>query len=564
MITRTLVLVIIAQLTNCGSRPTPWGEQPRELAIVHIDRSLTDETDVRAAYDYAARNVPAPIGAAAREPTFVTYQNLETIGLNTGAMDPLQLSGDTIHCVPTCFSPDALMFDVRLWSAALDLNYGEKIAELPKLNLIAQLQQRAPKNSSQDSIHTELMDRTLRFSTTTYVADAFETESNIISPLIAINKARARVLCSEESEQSGGPTDQAGWQNLAADELRKTLRARAEQLPALPKPAPLASNLAGMTFAHEGYRMYNGYGGELVGPSLDSLAKLSVNAVALVPYTFQRNPRKVGKFHLSKRGGSENDASVRHSIRAAKARGWFTLLKPQIWVGGGSWPGDIEPQTDAEWREWFEAYGYWITHYALLAEEEHVDALCIGTELVRTTLAHPAAWSAIIADIRRVYGGRLTYAANWGEEFEELSFWKDLDAIGLNSYYPLTENLDATQAELDAGAAAWMRMAAEKSRARNKPLWLTEVGFRSVDAAWVNPHAETGDRADNYEAQRKCYAALTKAAAGTPELKAMFVWKWPSYLGRRKRDGRMSGFTPGGKPAAVTLGKFYEDWVPSR
>ena len=41
------------------------------------------------------------------------------------------------------------------------------------------------------------------------------------------------------------------------------------------------------------------------------------------------------------------------------------------------------------------------------------------------------------------------YTANWGEEFESLSFWEAFDFIGVSAYYPLSENPQPTAAELD-------------------------------------------------------------------------------------------------------------------
>ena len=109
-----------------------------------------------------------------------------------------------------------------------------------------------------------------------------------------------------------------------------------------------ATFLRGMTFAHEGYRGHNGYGGDLVGPSMDSLKVMGVNAVAIVPYTFMRGEGVVDTFPIPDHYGAENDSAVLHSIRNAEARGLYVMLKPQIWVRG-SWPGDIDFATEAEW-----------------------------------------------------------------------------------------------------------------------------------------------------------------------------------------------------------------------
>ncbi|PPK86405.1 hypothetical protein CLV84_3331 [Neolewinella xylanilytica] len=318
-----------------------------------------------------------------------------------------------------------------------------------------------------------------------------------------------------------------------------------------------------MTFAHEGYRGHDGYGGDLVGPSMDSLKSLGVNAVAIVPYTFMRGMGPVDTFPIPDHYGAENDSAVLHSIRNAQARGLYVMLKPQIWVRGG-WPGSIDFATDAEWDRFFRAYGEWILHYAEMAQREELYALCIGTELVQATRKHPERWRDMIRRIRDRYDGVLTYAANWGEEFEQFSFWEELDVMGLNSYYPLSDDPEATPAELTLGAVSWMRMADSTSRVHDRPLWLTEVGYRSVAGAWRNPHAEAGDRVASEEAQARCYAALSAAVCSSERLAGMFVWKWPSYLGHQEdRDGRRVGFVPGGKPAGELLRTLYR-YPPER
>lgn len=314
----------------------------------------------------------------------------------------------------------------------------------------------------------------------------------------------------------------------------------------------------GMTLAHEGYQVVNGYGGGTVGPSLDSLSRLGVNAISVVPYTYQPDPHQVPDLPVMESTGTENNAAVRAAVREAHARGWSVLLKPQIWVGKGSWPGDIDLADDLEWGRWFRRYEEWILNYALLAAEEGVAGLCMGTELRYATLKHPDRWRALIGRVRKVYSGYLTYAANWGEEFEQLAFGDALDALGLNAYYPLTKTPEPTDAELLAGATRWVKLAETKARQVGKPWLLTEVGFRSVDRCWLNPHAGPEDRPLNLDDQARSYLALTTALGEAKQLRGVYVWKWPSFLGRRSgRNGEATGFTPGGKPAAAILSAFY-------
>ncbi len=318
--------------------------------------------------------------------------------------------------------------------------------------------------------------------------------------------------------------------------------------------APATAFQRGMTFAHEGYQTYNGYGGHLVAPSLDSLAALAVNSVAVVPYTFLPAPNQLGEMPVSNFAGGENDEAVIHAIRQAHQRNWTVLLKPQIWVRG-AWPGDINFQTKAEWETFFQRYTQWIAHYAILAEQEEVAALCLGTEMLRSTIDHPDKWREIIRLVRSLYSGQLTYAANWGEEFDHFSFWEELDYIGLNAYYPLSSSEMATNEELVAGARQWVQKAEAAAKKQGKAWQLTEVGFRSVAQAWKNPHADAAGRPADAKVQARCYQALLQALKeDAPSLQGVYVWKWPSYLGRERRG---TEFTPGGKPAAELLKRFY-------
>ena len=108
-----------------------------------------------------------------------------------------------------------------------------------------------------------------------------------------------------------------------------------------------------------------------------------------------------------------------------------------------------------------------------------MEALCIGTELRTAVLNRPDAWRSLIADVREVYGGELTYSANWYREFEEVPFWDALDYIGIQVYFPLADST-GSKMSLDAFKAAWAphvaRIEALQQRV-GKPVLFTEVGY---------------------------------------------------------------------------------------
>lgn len=491
------------------------------------------------------------------------YPNLERIGLRTGSMTPVQYTSDKeiLHLVPSFLSEEDVLASFTTWQPFVERAGGGQLVGINKTQIIADLQSHVAFHLD-DHPGGSAVTTALRLWQTGILKGTVDLSQENGSSFIIESAARvmAHGYAADDRDQINQRIQRATKEEVAEESIGEYKVH--DYYPGEPsnRPAP-TTPLSGMTFAHQGYRVHNGYGGEKIKPSLDSLAELNVNALAIVPYTFQRDPNKAGDLPIGDSAGGENDWATACSIREAHSRGWFTMLKPQIWVGRGSWPGDIDFETEEEWDEFFDHYTYWILHYALLAEKEKAGALCIGTELRYTTLKHPERWREIIRKVRMVYGGQVTYAANWGDEFEGFSFWDDLDAIGLNSYYPISESDDPTDEELLAGARRWMKMAQAVSQKMGKPLWLTETGYRSVSTPWKNPHAEAGDRASDPRAQARCYRALLTAADETPELKGIFIWKWPSYLGAdegARSPGR--NFSPGGKEAAEVLADFYGAW----
>ena len=335
-------------------------------------------------------------------------------------------------------------------------------------------------------------------------------------------------------------------------ELRGFLREQSVSIPPV-RPVP-DEFLRGMTFAHEGYRVFNGYGGRLAKASLDSLGTLGVNAISIVPYSSMRGENSLTPFLRDHRAGSENDQAVMSSALYARAKGWFVLLKPQIWIRG-SWPGGVEFATQAEWDQFHDYYYQWILHYALLSEIYQLDGLCLGTEFVKATLQHPGQWRSIAGRVRGLYRGVLTYAANWGQEFEQFPLWESFDAAGLNAYYPLGETLTISDDSLRLAARRMLEEAAARAARYGKPLWLTEIGYRNVEGPWRNPHAEANGRPPAPEHQARAYRALLQAQAETGAAGAVFWWKWPSYLGYSQGDD--TGFAVRGKPGEAVLREYW-------
>jgi len=255
----------------------------------------------------------------------------------------------------------------------------------------------------------------------------------------------------------------------------------------------------------------------------------------------------------------ETDEGLRETTELAHARGVETMLKPHIWVGGGDWRGDIYMSTDEAWERWFAEYQNFILHYARFAEENDIPLLCIGTELHKTVLARPHKWSELIAEIRAVYSGELTYAANWYEEFQDIPFWEELDYIGVQGYFPLSAESDPGLAALVAGWKPHLDAIGELQARVDRPVLFTEIGYRSWQDAAARPW-EWPERDDDtgFDAvlQQRLYEAFFRTFWHQDWVAGAYWWKW--FPGHSAVGGQGDiGFTPQNKLAADVMSAWY-------
>ena len=91
-------------------------------------------------------------------------------------------------------------------------------------------------------------------------------------------------------------------------------------------------------------------------------------------------------------------------------------------------------------------------------------------------------WRRLIERVRAVYSGRLTVAANF-DNYHEVSFWDDLDLIGINAYFPLRETLETPLSEA-ALTDAWRGVFADVEAFRREHELKQEVVFTEL---WLHP-----------------------------------------------------------------------------
>jgi hypothetical protein len=254
--------------------------------------------------------------------------------------------------------------------------------------------------------------------------------------------------------------------------------------------------------------------------------------------------------------GGESDERMRLEVAHAHALGIKVALKPHLWIRHGEWQGALEFADDAAWRAWFKSYRAFILRYAALAERDGYDMLVIGTELKSATLCDPECWRALIAELRGVYHGPLTYAANW-DEAERVPFWSALDFIGIDAYAPIAKKSGAQEPELCLAWNALAKSLEALAKRTGKRVILTELGYRATrDAAMAPatwPESDPNPRFDGAE-QASCFRAAFSTLWGKPWLAGVYVWKW--FTDSRDEQGP-TDFSPADKPAESVIGEYY-------
>lgn len=291
---------------------------------------------------------------------------------------------------------------------------------------------------------------------------------------------------------------------------------------------------------------------------LHAIRELGTSHLALVSFGFQ-DAANDPHLHFSPdvRWFSESQDGARALARRAGELGMGIILKPQIWLRGGAWSADIDFDTEEEWSVWENAYRSYLMHTARLAEEIDAELLIIGTELSKAVRERPGFWRSLIGEIRSVYGGRLTYGANWHDDYFHVPFWDALDAIGVQAYFPLSSN---SNPDLDAIKKGWTEHYAAiraLSQKENRPILFTEVGYRSVPYAaeepWRWPSRE--ERIDpDYRLQADLYRGFFESFWEQPWFGGAILWKFYPEQGRR---GGELDFTPQGKPAEQVIRSWF-------
>jgi hypothetical protein len=301
-----------------------------------------------------------------------------------------------------------------------------------------------------------------------------------------------------------------------------------------------------------------GYGTAYSAELLDELVRLGANAISITPFGRIWSLRSTAIMLDFEAPYPENRAAVGEMIRQAKARGLHVLVIPHLWVETGGWRGEIDPGSEDGWLRYQDAYRRFVLAWATDAQRHGADAFSIGVECKSWSGRFGSYWNGLIAELRTVFDGELTYSANW-DEAEDVAFWDQLDWIGVNAFYPLAHVNDASDEEYRRNADAALERLRELSDSVQKPVVLVEIGYTTrANAAvqpWLWPDAMQNVVVDERE-QARALAALAGAAASRAFVRGLFVWRYYANLDDVSQEA-LWGFSPHAKLAEPVLERIF-------
>ncbi len=274
-------------------------------------------------------------------------------------------------------------------------------------------------------------------------------------------------------------------------------------------------------------------------------------------------------------------------------------------------------------HKWYDNYTQFAVHFAQLSQQHHLPYFIIGDQLTNTAVdtnrttvqsdpngidrgvpgesfptcsgRRDCGWRHVAHALRSPtydtfnghtsqpgasYTGKLIYAASWdgategatGSEFDHITWWDAIDYIGVDAFFPLTQNADVTVPDL---ANAWHGKGLDLqgngdiygklqkvATTFNRPVLFTAAGYVSAAGANGDPLGATSSSPDPTE-QLNDMQALSQVFSAAPFWQGVFWYTDQPVPTRSSRSGYATSSYWGGdtlaasKPAGQWLSQYY-------
>ncbi len=317
------------------------------------------------------------------------------------------------------------------------------------------------------------------------------------------------------------------------------------------KLAAVEPFLAAVGIEESGAGADRGYGSEVFDRSLGIARSIGANGAFLTCFlAAERDPTTITDLASSSETFEpiESDLRVFCGLASARRAGLRVFLQPRLLNGPAGTLAGTDPQGgERGWQRFFDAYARFAIHVGLLSELAGAEGLLLGGGMTATTSGvvddasgsatllawKKDGWEKVVRAARGAFAGCLTWAADTSVEAQQLSFWKELDAVGGD----LDPSLDQGIASFDPKPGTLLDTRLRKAiqalegvaQAERKPLIVTRAGFRSGAPrpgrpALARPDADPGMQTLGFE----ILGRNLQEAKSSGMVHGVVLWRWSS------------------------------------
>jgi len=250
------------------------------------------------------------------------------------------------------------------------------------------------------------------------------------------------------------------------------------------------------------------------------------------------------------------DDEIRHAIELARKYHFKIIMKPVVNPMDGQWRAFISFKTPEDWDKWWQNYQAFLLHYAQIAAETKCEMFCLGCEM-NSMEADTERWHRLIAEVRKIYAGPITYNVN--HDNLDVAKWFDaVDVIGISAYYKVATAKDTSLERMLESWKPIRQRLHDLSDKWKKPILLIEMGVRSAATSstmpWDSTHQEFPYDA---EEQARFYEAAFQTFWNEPWCLGFCWWDWKAHLYDPEAAKTGKDFAIYGKPAEDVVRTWY-------
>jgi hypothetical protein len=270
--------------------------------------------------------------------------------------------------------------------------------------------------------------------------------------------------------------------------------------------------------------------------------------------------------------GSASDVALANAAAAVRKQRLRLLLSLEHMSSpSGTWADGNQLARRTAVREFWDRTTRIAVHYALVGELVRAEVYSLGANMGEVARTEPwtlgpdeqmiqekrEEWRQLIAKLRPIFRGGLTYSARFPAEAVMVSFWEELDFVGLHLFPRVSAEASPADEDIERVVRLELTQAVGLGIQWNRPVLLLEAGFPSRAESWETPWIPRGplDHAEQLRYFTVLSDVLTAGFDGAEMLAGIYLWNWhvDPLVGGAEDDG----FTLQGKPVESVLPRFF-------